>query len=591
MSLSTVVPALAVDHLLAEQSSANNAQQRLQQLFADEWDLRISQSPSLARQFNKPTPGGFADISIPAQKRRAKQLKLFLAELKSVPYIKLSNEDQINYQLFEYQLKARLNNLKYETYLFPMEGDTGFYFELLRLADTNVIRGQDDAQYYLETLQAIPEYLSQWRGNMELGISKGKVMPAIVLVDFEKPLDALITATAEENPLFKPLQNVEQVLPDDKAAELKRTAINLIQEDIQPAVNEMRNYLANIYIPAGRASIAATQLPEGKAYYQSQIDFYTSLNLSANQIHQMGLQQVKRIRQEMEQVIQDSGFKGNFAEFVQYLRTDPKFYATSAEELLKEAAYIAKKMDGALPRFFTRLPRQPYGVEPVPASIAPRYTTGRYIGAPLDSQRSGSYWVNTHALDKRPLYVLEALTLHEAVPGHHLQTALTQELADLPNFRRYSYLSVYGEGWALYCEKLGVEAGFYQTPYTQFGRLTYEMWRAIRLVVDTGMHAKGWSRERAIQFMNDNTALSKHNVRTEIDRYIAWPGQALSYKVGEIKILELRQLAEQTLGKQFDIRLFHDEILRNGPVTLTILEQQIERWLKRQQSHLSTKVK
>ncbi len=278
----------------------------------------------------------------------------------------------------------------------------------------------------------------------------------------------------------------------------------------------------------------------------------------------------------MEALIQRSGFDGDFAAFIEMLRTDPRFYPESAEALLKEASYIAKKADGVLPMLFTRLPRQPYTVNPVPEAIAANYTTGRYVPAPLDSERPGQYWVNTHALDKRPLYNLEALTLHEAVPGHHLQGALTQELDNLPNFRRYNYISAYGEGWALYCEKLGKEYGFYQDVYADFGRLTYEMWRAMRLVVDTGMHAMGMSRDEAIRLMEDNTALSKHNVRTEIDRYIGWPGQALSYKLGEIKILELRQRARDKLGADFDIRLFHDAVLAAGPVTLAVLEQLID---------------
>jgi uncharacterized protein (DUF885 family) len=270
----------------------------------------------------------------------------------------------------------------------------------------------------------------------------------------------------------------------------------------------------------------------------------------------------------------------SFAEFIQFLRTDERFYPKTAEELLKEASYIAKQMDGKLPQLFTKLPRQPYTVKPVPAAFAPNYTTGRYSGAPIDSTRAGEYWVNTYALDKRPLYNLEALTFHEAVPGHHLQNALTQELDDLPEFRRRGYISAFGEGWGLYCEKLAKEVGFYQDPYSDFGRLTYQMWRAMRLVVDTGMHAMGMSREEAINLMRDNTALSEHNVRTEIDRYIGWPAQALSYKLGEIKIWELRRKAEQALGNDFDLRTFHDTILSGGAVPLDVLEQMIDRYIE-----------
>ena len=281
----------------------------------------------------------------------------------------------------------------------------------------------------------------------------------------------------------------------------------------------------------------------------------------------------------MDEVLKQVKWEKGFPEFLEFLRTDPRFYPKTAEELLKEASYIAKRMDGQLPRFFKTLPRQPYGVEPVPADIAPKYTAGRYSGAPIEGTRAGMYWVNTHALPTRTLYTLEALSLHEAVPGHHLQGALQQELKDVPNFRRHDYVNAFGEGWGLYSERLGLEAGFYTDPYSNFGRLTYEMWRACRLVVDTGMHWKGWSRDQALKYMADNTALSIHEVTTEIDRYIGWPGQALAYKMGELKIRELRKRAEDALGTRFDIREFHDAVLRNGSVPLSVLEGQIDAFI------------
>ena len=333
------------------------------------------------------------------------------------------------------------------------------------------------------------------------------------------------------------------------------------------------------YIPGAKQDIGEYSFPNGKAYYQQQIKEYTTLDLTPKEIHDIGWKEVKRIRSEMEQVIKQVEFDGSFSEFLEFLRTDDQFYAKSAEELLKEASYIAKKMDGKLPELFTKLPRQPYTVNPVPEQIAANYTTGRYVSAPLDSTRPGQYWVNTYGLKKRPLYNLEALTVHEAVPGHHLQAALSKELDHLPKFRRYNYISAYGEGWGLYCEKLAKEVGFYQDPYSEFGRLTYEMWRAMRLVVDTGMHAFGMSRDEAIKLMEDNTALSKHNVRTEIDRYIGWPAQALSYKLGEIKIWELRAKAEKALDAKFDIRTFHDAILSQGSVPLNVLEQIVDGYI------------
>ena len=337
------------------------------------------------------------------------------------------------------------------------------------------------------------------------------------------------------------------------------------------------------YIPNARTTIGVDKIPDGAAFYQNRAEYYTTTDLSAEQIHQIGLEEVKRIRAEMAEIIEQLEFDGNFAEFLSFLRTDPQFYPKTAEELLKEASFISKKMDAQLPKLFKLLPRTPYGVEPVPDHIAPKYTTGRYIGASKETD-AGYYWVNTYALDRRPLYELEALTLHEAVPGHHLQISLAREMADTPLYRSSYYISAFGEGWGLYSEWLGLEVGFYQDPYSNFGRLTYEMWRAARLVVDTGMHMMGWSRQQAIDFMKENSALSEHNITTEIDRYISWPGQALSYKIGELTIKKLRKKAERQLGKRFDIREFHFQVLKNGSVPLSLLEQQIDAYISSESS-------
>jgi len=330
-------------------------------------------------------------------------------------------------------------------------------------------------------------------------------------------------------------------------------------------------------MPQTRQSYAAAAMPGGREYYATQVAWHPTLDPEPEEIHEIGLAEVARIRTEMQEVLEEVGFEGTFDEFLHFLRTDSRFYVDSAEELLMRASYIAKRMDGKLPSLFKTLPRLTYTVEPVPAHIAPKYTAGRYVSAPFGSTQPGRHWVNTYALETRPLYNLEALSLHEAVPGHHFQNALNQELDDVPNFRRHSYLSAFGEGWGLYSEWLGLEAGFYTDPYSDFGRLTYEMWRACRLVVDTGVHAMGWSRERMMEFLASRTALSLHEVTTETDRYISWPGQALSYKMGQLKINELRDRAERELGDRFDVREFHDAVLLNGSVPLPELERLIER--------------
>ena len=366
-------------------------------------------------------------------------------------------------------------------------------------------------------------------------------------------------------------------------AELQTQATATISRAVMPSYQKYYDYMVQRYQPNARDNIAASSLPNGENYYVNRLQHYTTLPTSVENVHNIGLAEVKRIRAEMDTIIEQSGFEGSFADFVNFLRTDKQFYATSAEGLLKEAAFIAKKMDAQLPKFFKTLPRTPYGVVEVPANIAPKYTTGRYSGPSRDDQ-AGNYWVNTYRLDRRPLYVLEALTLHEAVPGHHLQGSLAREMKNVPKFRNKTYISAFGEGWGLYSEYLGKEAGFYQNPYSDFGRLTYEMWRACRLVVDTGMHAKGWSRAQAMDYLASNTALSLHNVKTEIDRYISWPGQALSYKMGELTIKRLRKMAEQALGESFDLREFHDQVLKNGSMPLSMLETLMVEYIAEQKA-------
>ena len=346
-----------------------------------------------------------------------------------------------------------------------------------------------------------------------------------------------------------------------------------------PGFQSFHDFLVKEYRPKARTTLGASHFPNGKAYYEQRTQYFTTLDISPEEIFQTGEKEVARIRADMDAIIKELNFKGSFADFLNFLRTDPQFYAKTPKALLKEAAYYSKRIDAQLPRFFGKLPRLPYGVAPVPDAIAPKYTTGRYVPGSSSNHQSGTYWVNTYKLESRPLYVLPALTLHEAVPGHHLQIALAEEIEAVPEFRKHTYLSSYGEGWALYCEWLGLEAGIYETPYSRFGRLTYEMWRACRLVVDVGIHQKDWTREQAVEFMASNTALSFHEVNTEIDRYIAWPGQALSYKMGELKIRDLRKRSERELKERFNIRDFHDLVLSKGAVPMYVLEKMVDQYI------------
>jgi len=400
-----------------------------------------------------------------------------------------------------------------------------------------------------------------------------------VLEGYDVTMATHVVGAAEKSVFFAPFRAFPPGVPAEERARLTEAGRRAIMQGAVPGYKALLDFMKTEYVPRARTSIGASSLPRGREYYAHLVRSFTTLDLTADQVHEIGRQEVLRIRAEMDAAMAKTGFQGNFAAFLNFLRTDPRFYAKTPEELLENASYIAKRMDGKLPSLFGRLPRLPYGVEPVPAHLAPKYTGGRYIPAPIGGTQAGEYWVNTYALDKRPLYTLEALTLHEAVPGHHLQIALQQELTGLPEFRRFSDVGAFVEGWALYAERLGLEAGFYKDPYSDFGRLTYEMWRACRLVVDTGIHAKGWTRAEAMEYLESHTALSLHEVRTETDRYISWPGQALCYKMGELKIRELRGQAEQALGQKFDVRSFHDVVLGSGAVPLTVLEEQVRAYI------------
>ena len=442
------------------------------------------------------------------------------------------------------------------------------------------ITNKKSALAYLELLKAIPEYIEQQSVLIKKGLDAGIGQPLVIFKGYESTYEQHITDTAEENFYYSPFLKLPPQLTSVEKDSLRQAAKKVVTEQVIPAFQFVKNFFEETYYPNTRTSLGVSETPNGAAYYQSRINYFTTLKETPESIHEKGLQEVARIRKQMEDIVREVNFKGDLKAFIAFLRTDPQFYATSPEELLKHARNIAKKLDEQLPRYFKTLPRKPYGVAPVPDAIAPKYTGGRYVGTSPESTDPGYYWVNTYNLPSRPLYVIPSLTAHEAVPGHHLQGALNNELPEsIPQFRRNLYLSAYGEGWGLYTEYLAEAMGIYTTPYEHFGKLTYEMWRACRLVVDTGIHAFGWTREKAVAFMAENTALSLHEVNTEIDRYISWPGQALAYKIGELKIRELRKKAEQQLGNQFDIREFHEVILEKGTVTLPLLEERINQYI------------
>jgi len=549
-----------------------------------EWAFRLREFPLFASYAGEHAyDDQLGHVRESDQARRHAFWKDIRTRLDAVSCERLTQQECIDYRIFVQQMDNFVAEYETRSYLIPFNSDWGFFMEWARLPQETRFKRAEDYRNYLARLHELPLIMDEYIGLMRLGLEQGFTQPRVVLAGRDEPIKAQLVKHATDSPFYAPFSGMPESIAGGDRAELLATAESTITTDVIPAYQRLYDFFHQEYLPSARETLAATELPGGERFYRAQIRRYATVDLTPREIHDIGLGEVARIRQEMDAIIESVGFKGDFAAFLQFLRTDPQFYARTPMELLAHASYFAKKIDGRLPMLLGRLPRQPYGVAPVPDDIAPFYTAGRYVPAPLEADRGGYYWVNTHALESRPLYAIPALTLHEAAPGHHTQGALAQEQEGQPPFRRFDYISAYGEGWALYAEKLGLEMDIYETPYEHFGRLTYEMWRACRLVIDTGIHAMGWNREQARDYLASNTALSLHEVTTEVDRYISWPAQALSYKLGEYTIWQLRSQVETRLGQDFDIRAFHDFILALGSVPLDVLSQEVGRWLDEQQ--------
>jgi uncharacterized protein (DUF885 family) len=565
--------------------AATDAATRFADLVEREWQWRLREFPVFAtavgvHDFND----RLEDASLVAAERRRSETEAFLAELAAIDRDALPAADRIDYDIFRTQLAERVDSVRFGEHLLTLNADSGFHTSFTLLHMGVPLQTVKDYENYLARLEAFPVWMAQHVERMREGLRRGMTIPRTTLAGIESTIAPLATGAPEAHPVYAPFTRFPATLPEESRARLAARARAVVAEKIQPAYGRFLEFMTGEYVPGCRETLAASDLPDGEAFYRFLIRGFTTLELSPREIHEIGLREVAKIRAEMAEVIASTGFTGSFEEFLHFLRTDPRFYARTPEELLKEASYISKRMDAKLPSLFGRLPRQPYGVMAVPEQLAPKYTSGRYSGSPKDSTEPGWYWVNTYALEKRPLYNLEALTLHEAVPGHHLQGALAEEAEDVRPFRRFTYLSAYGEGWGLYSEYLGNEAGFYTDPYSRFGYLGYQAWRACRLVVDTGLHAFGWTRQQAIDYLAANTSLPLHEATTETDRYISWPGQALSYYLGYLEIRELRARAERELGERFDVRGFHDEILRHGAVPLPVLRGLVDAWIAERRS-------
>lgn len=561
-------------------AAAAPASKALAKLFDDERELVWREDPFTAtaegvRKYDRRLP----EVTPQAQARWLAANEQLLKRLKAIRRARLGAQEQVSYDLFAFMVGERLRLGRYKEWRMPFNSDSGFYADLLQLdglVDPKTVKQYED---YIARLNDVPRYFDENVANMRTGMRDGFTAPSEILAGVSRVVAGAQYKRAEDVPLWAPFAKFADAVPEGERARLAAAGKAALTDKVIPAYAAFQTFFESEYRPIGRKTIGASALPDGRAYYADLVRYYTTLpDATAEQVHAAGLSEVARIRAEMETIVREVKFDGDFAAFLAFLRTDAQFYAKTPEQLLREAAWIAKEIDGKLPAFFGTLPRMPYAVKPVPAALAPNYTAGRYNPGPMGA--AGEYWVNTHALNTRPLYALVSLSLHEAVPGHHLQGALARELKNVPQFRLNFYPHAFGEGWGLYAEKLGQEMGVYHTPYQRFGRLTYEMWRACRLVVDTGMHAMGWTRQEALDYLTANTALSTHEIRTEVDRYIAWPGQALAYKTGEMKILEMREKAKRALGETFDIRLFHDAVLGSGGVTLPVLEKQIDGYIR-----------
>jgi uncharacterized protein (DUF885 family) len=573
----TAILALAVSA-----SAADEATTKLNQLISDRWQYELSDNPLAAtaygdHRFNDRLPS----VALDAYEAREREARRYLTLLGEIDPGELGwQADRVNHAMFERLLQEEVAGYEFRSHLMPITNRSGFHVAFPRLPDRVPLKSNKDYEDYISRLEGFKVYADEHIELLEEGMRTGRVLPRIVLEGWESAVTAHIVDDPEESLLYAPFEDRPGSVSASDWDGLRARARDAIAGSVVPGYQALYGFMEEKYVPAARETIGASDLPDGKEWYEHLVRRHTTLDVSPREVHDSGLAEVARIRAEMQEVIDGVGFQGTFAEFVEFLRTDDQFYVDTPEQLMKEASLVLKKMDGELPRLFKTLPRMPYGIKRVPDYIAPRTTTAYYDPPAGDGSRAGYYFVNCYDLTSRPLYEVEALSLHEAVPGHHLQVAIALELENVPAFRRFGWVTAFGEGWALYAERLGLETGFYQDPYSNFGRLTYEMWRACRLVVDTGIHYFGWTRQQAIDFMADNSALTLHNITTEVDRYISWPGQALGYKIGELKIRELRARAEGQLGDSFDIREFHDVVLGSGCVPLDILESNVDAWIK-----------
>ena len=545
-----------------------SADEPLRKIYSAEWQWRQDQFAD-DEDSQRPVSDHLPRVDPQTQQMRLRYWQDVEHQLEGIGRAQLSAAEQLNYDIYLPQIRALIASQQFRDFEMPANSDSTFWTDIGYTA-RRTFRTLQDYRNWIAQMRDVPRYFREQMEEMRAGLKRGFTPPRVTMEGRDSSIMAVTDATPEESLFYTPFKDMPGVAEADRKA-LQAEAVQVIRDSVQPAYVELLKFMREEYLPGTRTTLAAQDLPDGKAYYRAKILEYTTLDEDPAEIHALGESEVARLHEEMLAVMRDTGFKGDFVAFLTFLRTDPRFYARTPDELLMRAAWIAKRFDGKASQFFGYLPRQRFTIKPVPADLAPFYTAGR--GGP------GVYLVNTYALNTRPLYSLTALTLHESAPGHAFQMPIALEHKDQPEFRQHTYLSAYGEGWALYCEHLGVEMGMYETPYDRFGMLGYQIWRAARLVVDTGIHSQGWTRDRALAYMRDYTALSEHEIETEVDRYIAWPAQALSYYLGERALIQARAKAEAALGARFNLRAFHDAVLELGSVPLPVLAARIDRFI------------
>ncbi|MDB6108879.1 MAG: hypothetical protein JWR69_629 [Pedosphaera sp.] len=565
---------------LIENKAGQSDAERAHELFKIRWEYSMYESPESATYFGYHEPNDrWTDYSPTGIERRKREPQAALKVIQTIHREKLSIADQLNYDLFKKELERGIEGNRFKGEYLAITQLSGVQQDVPQTLEMMPHASVSDYEAMIRRLRGVSNVVEQTVGLLQQGLDSGITPPRITLRDVPQQVQDLLVGEPLKNPILHSFTEFPKGFPAGEQERLQREAATVLTNSVLPAFSKLHRFLSDKYVPGARGSIAMSDLPDGKEWYAFNARTSTTTTKTPQEIHELGLSEVKRIRKEMDRVIVETGFKGSFAEFCTYLRTDPKFYFTDADSLLQAYRDIAKRVDPELIRLFGKLPRLPYGVLPVPSYMEKSQTTAYYQGGSLESGRAGYFFANTYDLKTRPKWEMEPLSMHEAVPGHHLQISLALELDGMPEFRRHQEYTAFVEGWGLYSESLGEEMGFYKDPYAKFGRLTYEMWRAIRLVVDTGMHSKGWTRQQAIDYFKANAGKSEHDITVEVDRYIVWPGQALAYKIGELKIKELRAYATQELGKNFDVRAFHDELLGNGALPLDVLEKRMRDWV------------